>query len=766
VRDAVVFPGNIHTLHVLRDGSRRAIRAAAGGAKQLFVVSQRDMSVEEPSAAELYRVGTLCEVVQTVPLPDGSLRVALRSLRRAEAQRYDRRGGMFSCVCAAIVESAEESEQSEAMMRLAVEDFGEILEKSRSVPAEAIETVAHQASPGALADAIAHHLPLRTAQKQALLEERDPVRRLQEVLAFLRREKRLLRVQGEISEKVDREFATSQREFFLREQLRTIQSELDALGEGASELAALRERIAEASLPAHALARAQQELDRLDRLSPHSPEGMVVRNYLDWLLELPWSRQSPDRLDVSHARHILDEEHFGLNPVKERILDFLAVRQLSRSLRGPILCFVGPPGVGKTSVGRSIAESLGREFVRISLGGLRDEAEIRGHRRTYVAAMPGRILQSLRTCGTRNPVIVLDEIDKMSRDFRGDPSSALLEALDPAQNERFSDHFLEVPFDLSAVLFIATANLAEDIPHALRDRMEIVRFGSYTPDERLKIAEDFIVPRQRAAHGLDEATLSISRPALRAIVEDYTREAGVRELERRVAAVCRKAARQIAEGRAGRVRVTRNSLEHMLGQPRFLSFDRLVKQEVGTANALVVTEYGGEVLPVEVLVLNGSTDGLHLRLTGNLGAVMRESADAALSFVRSSPRFAQDVARKDIHIHVPENAIPKDGPSAGLTIAAALASALSGIPARADVALTGEITLRGRVLAIGGVREKLVAAQRAGIRTVVLPSANSGDLADVPKKVRAKLDVRLVETADEALQIALSAPPLPAASTA
>lgn len=768
VRDSVVFPGMIHTLHVAREGSRRAVRAALSDSRPVFVVSQRDQSVEDPSPADLHRVGTLCEALQAVPLPDGSLRIALRGLKRAEATRYHRRAGVIQVSCEPIEETCETNLESEAMMRACVEAFGDLLERGKKIPAEAIETVAHQETPSALADAIAHHLPIRPAQKQLLLEQVDGGRRLQDVFEFIRREQKLLMVQSEISERVDREFADAQREFFLREQLRTIQSELEALGDVPSEIRALQIRIEEAELPEPARLKALHELSRLERTSTHSPEAMVVRSYIDWMASLPWSQLSPDRLDVKFARNILDEAHYGLQPVKERILDYLAVRQLSRSLRGPILCFVGPPGVGKTSVGRSIAEALGREFVRISLGGLRDEAEIRGHRRTYVGALPGRIIQNLRTCGTRNPVMVLDEIDKIASDFRGDPSSALLEALDPAQNERFTDHYLETPFDLSAVLFIATANLAEDIPHALRDRMEIVRFSSYTDEERLRIAEQFVLPKQREAHGLSLSQLSVGRSALKALAQDYTREAGIRELERTIGTVCRKAARRIAEGRTRSVRVSASSLDGMIGPPLHPGSLRALRNEIGTANALVVTIYGGETIPVEVLLLDAPHGGGSMKLTGNLGEVMRESAEAALSYLRSVRANLAPEARldRDIHIHVPDNAIPKEGPSAGLTIVAALASALTGRAIPDEMAMTGEITLRGRVMAVGGIREKLVAAQRAGIRTVIIPAANAQDLREVPKSTLSKLKIVKVETVDEALRFALgSVLPLAAVQT-
>lgn len=757
-RDAVLFPGQIHTLHVAREGSKRAIRQAIADAKPVFVAAQKDQAVEDPQPADLHRVGTLCEPLQALPLPDGSLRVAFRCLRRGEAKRYNRRAGALTVSYVELEERGESGVEAEATMRAAVDAFSQVVEKDRQIPPETMETVIHQDSPGALADAIAHHLPLHPSQKQALLEELNTTVRLSQIFELLKREAQILKVKKEISERVDREFASSQREVFLREQLKTIQSELAALGDEDSEIQRLRLSIEKAQLPPAAREKALREVARLETAPPQSPEAMVIRNYVDWMANLPWTSLSPDRLDVRYARTILDEAHFGLEQVKDRILDFLAVRQVSQSLRGPILCFVGPPGVGKTSAGRSIAEALGREFIRISLGGLRDEAEIRGHRRTYIGALPGKILQSLRQCGTRNPVIVLDEIDKLASDWRGDPSSALLEALDPAQNERFTDHFLEVPFDLSAVIFIATANVAEGIPPALRDRMEVVRFTSYTDEERVRIAQDFILPRQLALHGLTDRHCRVSPSAVRALATRYTREAGVRDLERIVGALCRKVARKITESPGGCKRVFGGNLEKYIGPPRVPILSRLVHGEVGAANSLVVTEYGGEVIAVEALLLEPAKAGGTLKLTGNVGAVMRESAEAALSFIRSegSGITLKGVLDRDVHIHVPDNAIPKEGPSAGLTIAVALASVWTGRPVRAGVALTGEITLRGKVLGVGGVREKLIAASREGLTTVILPAESQTDLVDVPKQALAKLNIVFVETIQEALAHALT----------
>ncbi len=754
-RDSVVFPGMIHTLHVAREGSKRAVRAAMAQNGPVFVVSQRDRDVEDPSPAVLFRIGCVCEPLQAVPLPDGSLRVALRPLHRAEAERFQNRAGFLTVYFAGLAEPASATDGGEALMRASVEAFADVLERGRKIPIESIDTVVHQETPGALADAIAHHLPLRPHQKQEILEILEPEPRLEAVFGLLSRERRVLGIQSEIAHKVDSEFAAVQREVFLREQLRAIQAELETFGEGATEFAALRERIEEAQMAPEAASRALQELGRLERQPPQSPESLVIRNYLDVLIALPWSRLSPDRLDVRDAQRVLDEAHYGLEPVKDRILDYLAVRQLNRSLRGPILCFVGPPGVGKTSVGRSIADALGREFVRISLGGVRDEAEIRGHRRTYVGAMPGRILQSLRQCGTRNPVMVLDEIDKMAADSRGDPSSALLEALDPAQNERFSDHFLETPFDLSAVLFIATANLVEDIPFALRDRLEIVRFASYTDEERLQIARRFILPRQIEAHGLADVDFRMEPSAMVSAVRDYTREAGVRELERVIGAICRKSARRVAETGVRRMRITGRSLGRLLGPPRYDRELAVGGVDPGVALALVVTEYGGSSVPIEVALMEDARREPRLQLTGNLGEVMKESAETALTAVESLGLGPRERLAGRIHIHVPDNAVPKEGPSAGLSIAVALASAWTGHPVRPGLAMTGEITLRGRLLAVGGVREKLVAARRAGVRTVLLPEANRNDLREVPRAVLAQLEIVFFELADAAIRYAL-----------
>jgi ATP-dependent Lon protease len=757
VRDSVVFPGMVHTLQAVRESSRKAVRGALAESGRVFVVAQREGLVEEPGAADLYSVGTICEVLQSAPLPDGSLRVALRGEARAQAERFSSRAGSLRAKCAQIREEPDAGIEAEALSRSCLDAFTDVLERSRAIPEEALDTVNHQPDAGTLADAIAHHLPLRASLKQELLEQPSHLERLQTVHTHLLREAHVLRAQAEILEKVDREFATLQRELFLKEQLRAVQAELEQHGEGASETRLLREQIEAAQLPHPVREKALAEIQRLERSAGPSPEAMVIRGYLDWLLSLPWRVSTPDSLDLEEARRVLDDAHFGLEPVKERILDFLAVRKLSRSLRGPILCFVGPPGVGKTSIGRSIADALGRSFARISLGGLRDEAELRGHRRTYVGAMPGRILQCLRQCGSRNPVILLDEIDKMAGDYRGDPGSVLLEALDPAQNERFEDHYLELPFDLSGVLFLATANWVDGLPHALRDRMEVVPFPSYTNEERLEIAHRFILPRQRDSHGLQPGQLSFTAGAMRRLAEEYTQEAGVRDLERTIAAVCRKSARRIAEGRAASVRVSDRSLHSWLGAPRTPVLAASPAAEAGVAVGLVVTPYGGATIPIEVLLLPPSRGAASMRLTGNLGAVMRESAETAASFVRSiQARLAPNAdVDRDVHIHAPENAIPKEGPSAGLTIVAALASALSGRPLRAGIALSGEISLRGRVMPVGGVRDKLVAAKRAGIREVILPAGNLPDLADVPKSVLRSLKVHLVKHADEALRIAL-----------
>lgn len=756
VRDAVHFPLLVNSLQVVREPSRKALRKALDGDRHVLVLSQRDMGIEDPGANDLYRVGTLSEALQALPLPDTSLRVTLRGLRRAQVLRMIVRGGAFMAEIVDVEDPILIGDvRAETLMRACVEAFSAVVQMHKSIPPEALDTVAHLEDPSALAYTIAHHLPLRPAQKQEILEESDPVHRLEMVFEALKREQEVLELDVRIRSQVEAQLGTAHREYFLREQLRAIQTELQDR-EQENEVQDYEKRVAESGMPESAAQRALIEVQRLDRLSPFSPEGAVARNWLDCLIALPWKTLSTDRLNVSDAARKLDDEHYGLDSVKERVLDFLAVRQLTNSIRGPILCFAGPPGVGKTSIGRSIADAMGRKFCRISLGGLRDEAEIRGHRRTYVGAMPGRIIQAIRQAGTRNPIVMLDEIDKLGSDWRGDPTSALLEALDPEQNARFEDHYLDAPFDLSGVMFIATANVAELIPAPLRDRLEVIHFPGYTDEERAQIATRFLIPKESAEHGV-AGRIDFSQDAIHALVSDYTRESGVRDLNRKIATVCRKAARSIVEGEARDLVIDDSHLRTSLGRPKYLRGPLSGPDEIGAATGLMVAEHGGEIVRVEASLMTPQAEKPELRLTGRLGDVMKESAEAALTFVRTSEeRFGIGRPfRFDVHIHVPDAGVPKDGPSAGLTIALALISAYTGKPMRRDVAMTGEITLRGNVLPVGGVREKILAAARGGMTAVIIPEANRDDAEDMTPSELGNLKLYFVRTLDEAMPIVL-----------
>lgn len=757
VRDNVHFPELLNTLLVGREVSVKALQAAMKSKRLVLVLAQREVQVDEPSASDLYRVGTLSEVMQVLPMPDGTMRVVLRGLARCRADSLNCKNGHLVAEVVELEEVPAQGVKVEALKRETIDVYQKIAALGREVPHEALESLPLIEDAGHLADLLAHHLNLRPDLKQTILEELDSSARLEKLLKMLMSELSILELQSELRTKVDQELGNTQREYYLREQLRLIQKELgreDALSEEGEEYAS---KIEASGMPTEHAEKALQEVNRLDRAPPSSPESMVIRNYLDWLVGLPWNLLSDDRLDVRDAARVLDRDHFGLAKVKDRILDFLAVRQLSQSLRGPILCFVGPPGVGKTSIGRSIAEALGRKFVRVSLGGVRDEAEIRGHRRTYIGSMPGRLIQGIKTCGTRNPVFMLDEIDKMGADFHGDPTSALLEALDPEQNEHFSDHYIEVPFDLSAVMFIMTANLLENIPNPLRDRMEVIRFPSYTEDEKLHIAKSFLVPKKVGEHGLSNSNVGFQRGTLELVTREYTREAGVRELEREIATLCRKAARRIAEGHSLKVNIDKDAVKAMLGNPRYRYGVRSKKAEVGSATGLVYTEFGGDIVTIEASLME-PFDQPQVRLTGSLGAVMQESAHAAFTYVRTHQadfKVGKPFAY-DVHVHVPEGAVPKDGPSAGITMATALVSAYTGRPVRTDVAMTGEITLRGKVLPVGGVREKTLAAHRAGIKHVILPEENLQDLDDLPESARRELKFHPVKEISEAIAIALA----------
>jgi len=756
LRGLLVFPYMVIHLDVGREKSVSAIDEAMLHDRELFLVTQREAQTDEPREDDIYQVGTIAEIKQLLKLPGGTLRVLVEGLRRARIKRYISTEPFIQVVVEEFEESYEKTPEIEALMRAVVNQFEEYVKTGKKIPPETAVSIVSIDDPGRLADIIAAHINLRVADKQAILEAFDAKERLEVLGDILSREMEIIDLERKINMRVRKQMEKTQKEYYLREQMRAIQKELGEKDERAAEVEELRERIAQANFPKEVEEKALKELERLEKMPPMVAEAVVVRNYIDWLLALPWSEETKDRLRLDKAEQILEEDHYGLKKPKERILEYLAIRKLATKMRGPIICFVGPPGVGKTSLGRSIARALGRKFVRISLGGVRDEAEIRGHRRTYVGALPGRIIQGMKQAGTKNPVFLLDEVDKMSSDFRGDPASALLEVLDAEQNHAFSDHYIEVPFDLSKVMFITTANVEYNIPRPLLDRMEVIHISGYTEEEKVKIAERHLIPKQIKEHGLKPYHLQISENALRTIIRHYTREAGVRNLEREIATICRKTAREVVKNKKYRAKVTAANVHEFLGIPRYHFGTKEKENEIGVATGLAWTEVGGEVLNVEVSILKGKGN---IMLTGKLGDVMKESAQAGLSFVRSRAEefnLEDDFHEKhDIHIHIPEGAIPKDGPSAGITMATALVSAITGRPVRHDVAMTGEITLRGRVLPVGGIKEKVLAAHRAGIKKIILPKENKKDLEDIPANVRRKLDFVLVEHMDQVLSKAL-----------
>ena len=775
-----------------RDRSICALEHALYRNRRVLLVAQRDASVEDPEYDELYRVGTVAEIMQVLRVPDGTVRVTLEGIDRAEITQFVQDEPFIKARAKVLKPKPAAGARVEALMRSVVALFDQVVQNQvahngAAIPPEVLMNVVAIDEPDKLADSIIPHLPLRTEVKQDILETLDVTERLDKLNILLEKEMEVINIQRSIRSRVEKEMGEVQREYILREQLKAIQQELGEREGRPSEMEEYRARIDEAGMPEDVQERALKELDRLDKMPYAAPEGAVIRNYLDWLIALPWNRRTQDCLDLDQAARVLEEDHYGLNKVKERVIEFLAVRKLTEEHKGPILCFVGPPGVGKTSIGRSIARALGRRFYRLSLGGVRDEAEIRGHRRTYVGALPGRIIQGIRTAGTRNPVFMLDEIDKIGVDFRGDPSSALLEALDPEQNSMFSDHYLEVPFDLRDVMFITTANVLDTVPSALRDRMEVIPFSGYIEDEKMQIARRFLVPKQIKENGLSHKLLSIDDSALRVLIREYTREAGVRNLEREIASICRKVAKKVADTccveapcrrpKAKLTTVREKDVKTYLGTPRFRYGRAEAGTEPGIATGLVYTESGGDIVSVEVALMPGEKG--NLILTGQLGDVMKESAQAALTFVRSrvgslcssggtksergkeqpnegAPFDTSFFSKTDIHVHVPAGAIPKDGPSAGITIAAAIASAVTKRPVRGDVAMTGEITLRGRVLPVGGIKEKILAAHRAGIKSVILPKENEPDLEDIPADVRREMTFHLVTHADEVLDRVLT----------
>ncbi len=766
LRDVVIFPFMIVPLYVSRERSIKAVDHALADNRMILLAAQKKQDQEDPGPDDIYTVGTVAIIMRMLKLPDGRIRVLVQGVGRARVLAFDAASEARPHVEARIETVPEPEPQQkptlevEALMRNVKSALEKSVNLGKQISPEVIVIANNMDEPGRLADLAASNLELKVEGAQEVLESLDPVLRLRRVHELIAKELEVLAMQQEISSQAKGEMDRSQREFFLRQQMKAIQSELGEGNDLAEEISQLREKAQKAKMPKPVIEEVERQLKKLERMHPDSAETATLRNWLDWMVTLPWGKATKDNLDLIEAQKILDEDHYGLEKVKERIVEYLAVRKLKEKMKGPLLCFVGPPGVGKTSLGKSIARALGRKFVRLSLGGVKDEAEIRGHRRTYVGSMPGRIIQGVQQAGSHNPVFMMDEVDKIGADYRGDPSSALLEVLDPEQNNSFRDHYLGVPFDLSSVMFITTANLTDTIQPAFLDRMEVIRLPGYTEDEKLEIAKRHIVPKQLVEHGLTPEQLAFSDAALRRLINDYTREAGLRNLEREVATVARKVARRVAEGKPGGVRVTPKSLHGFLGAPKVLPEEMLKKDSVGIATGLAWTATGGDVLFVEATSMRGKG---RLTLTGQLGEVMKESAQAALSFARARARLFNIpdnyFATHDLHIHLPEGAIPKDGPSAGITLATAMLSVFTNRPVRRGIAMTGEITLRGNVLPIGGVKEKLLAARRAGIATIVLPKLNQKELDEVPAHLKRSIEFHLVEQVDEVLKLAL-VPPL------
>lgn len=756
LRGLLVYPTMILHIDVGRERSIAALNEAMIREEKLFLSVQRDMTIEKPDMEDLYDVGIIAKVKQMVKLPNGTMRVLVEGLQRGIWDDFNHLDTFDEVAVTAFIEPEKVDQEDEALMRTLVHNFEKYSKSSKSVSEETFNSVTDIEEPGRLADMVASHLPLKISGKQEILEIMDVKERLEWLISRLYNEQEILDLEKKINTRVKNAMERTQKEFYLREQMKAIQTELGDKEGKTGEVAELKKRIEAAGLPEDTKKNVLKELDRYEKLPTQAPESGVIRNYIDWIVSIPWSKSTEDQLDIKRSEKILDRDHDGLESVKERVLEYLAVRQLTKSLRGPILCLAGPPGVGKTSLAKSIAESLGRNFVRISLGGVRDESEIRGHRRTYVGSMPGRIIQGMKKAGTINPLFLLDEIDKMSNDFRGDPSAAMLEVLDPEQNNSFSDHYIEETYDLSNVLFIATANDLSTIPGPLRDRTEIISIAGYTELEKLSIAKNHLLPKQLKEHGLTKGQLQLKDDALLDVVRHYTREAGVRSLERVLANLCRKAALQIVSGDKKRVSITTKNLENIIGKRKFRYGQAETENQIGVATGLAYTTVGGDTLQIEVSLSAGTGK---LQLTGKLGDVMKESAQTALSYVRSkAEEFGIDPTfykNKDIHIHVPEGAVPKDGPSAGITIVTALVSALSKRPIKREVGMTGEVTLRGRVLPIGGLKEKTLSAHRAGLTTIICPADNERDIEDIPESVREVLTFHFVSDAEEVLQLAL-----------
>ena len=761
LRDIVVFPHMVVPLFVGRDKSVKALEEVMRTDKQILLVTQKNSADDDPAPGDIYDVGVLANVLQLLKLPDGTVKVLVEGKTRAAVLKFTRQDVFYEAEVASIEEDGGEVHEAEALSRAVVEQFENYVKLNKKIPPEALASIPQIVEPGKLADSIAAHLSVKIQDKQQLLEIFNIVKRLEKVFALMEGEISVLQVEKKIRSRVKRQMEKTQREYYLNEQMKAIQRELGEQDDTRDELMELEKRIKKTKLSKEARTKAEGELKKLRNMSPMSAESTVVRNYLDWLLSIPWGKAKPKKIDIVEAERILEEDHYGLEKVKERILEYLAVQSRTNSLKGPILCLVGPPGVGKTSLGRSIAKATGREFVRLSLGGVRDEAEIRGHRRTYIGSMPGKVIQSMKKAKTVDPFFLFDEIDKMGSDWRGDPSSALLEVLDPAQNSAFNDHYLEVDYDLSQTMFVTTAN-SLNMPQPLLDRMEIIRIPGYTEDEKLEIAKRHVLPKLIKDHGLTPEEFVVPDKAIRDLIRYYTREAGVRSLERELGNLARKAVRDLAREEAKVITVDDERLDKYAGVRRFHYGETDEEDQVGIVTGLAWTEFGGDILTIEAVRMPGKG---RTTVTGNLKEVMKESISAAHSFVRSrATRYGIKppiFEKTDVHVHVPEGATPKDGPSAGVAMVVSMVSVLTGVPIRKDVAMTGEITLRGRVLAIGGLKEKLLAALRSGIKTVLIPSENEKDLADIPANVKTALEIIPVATADEALAHALAGPLTP-----
>ncbi|MBK1668593.1 endopeptidase La [Rhodovibrio sodomensis] len=762
LRDIVVFPHMIVPLFVGREKSVNALEEVKREDKQILLVAQKDAQKEDPQSGDLYDVGTLASILQLLKLPDGTIKVLVEGGQRARVKQFTENDSFLEAEADVIAEDETSEERDlDALRRSVVSQFEQYIKLNKKIPPEVLNTVSQIEEPSKLADTVASHLSLKIADKQELLEADTVAERLEKIYGYIEGEIGGLEAEKRVRNRVKKQMEKTQREYYLNEQLKAIRKELGEGDDGQDELQELEDKLKKAKLPKQVREKADQELKKLKNMSPMSAESTVVRNYLDWIVAVPWKKRSKLKNDLQYAREVLDADHYGLTKVKDRILEYLAVQQRMGKVKGPILCLVGPPGVGKTSLGKSIARATNRQFVRQSLGGVRDEAEMRGHRRTYIGSMPGKVVQGMKKAGTTNPLFLLDEVDKLGADWRGDPTSALLEILDPEQNDKFVDHYLDVEYDLSGVMFITTANTL-DMPPALLDRMEIIRIPGYTEDEKVEIAKRHLITKQRTENGLTEQEWSISDTALRALIRRYTREAGVRNLEREIGTLARKAVKEIQLNKATQVHVTKQNLEKYAGVPRFKHTEAETEDLVGVATGMAWTEVGGELLSVESVTVPGKGK---VTSTGKLGEVMKESIQASEYFIKArAPEFGIQpnlLDRKSVHVHVPEGGTPKDGPSAGIAMVTSIVSALTGIPVRHDVAMTGEVTLRGRVLAIGGLKEKLLAAMRGGIKTVLIPKQNEKDLADIPNNVKRGLEIVPVDTVDEVLDRALTTKPTP-----